>query len=91
MFPDDGDVSDSMGIFLDHALSDLEGIETTAVNRAAMLVKRYGPRWLFERLWRPVVARMLEKKETFTCPLTTVSQIIADQVPVGYLNAISCN
>ena len=80
MFPDDRDVSDNMGIFLDNALPTLEGIEKTIGNRAAMMLKRSGPRWLFNTLWRPIVAKMLQKKSVSTCPLTTVSQIIADQV-----------
>ena len=80
MFPDDADVSENMGKFLDHSLPTLEGMEATAINRAAMVLKRIGPRWLFERIWRPYVARMLAQKEICKCPLTTISQIIADQV-----------
>ena len=80
MYPDNADVSENMGRFLDHSLPTLEGMEATAINRAAMVLKRIGPRWLFERIWRPYVARMLAQKEIFTCPLTTISQIIADQV-----------
>ena len=80
MFPDDADVSENMGKFLDHSLPTLEGMEETAINRAAMVLKRIGPRWLFERIWRPYVASMLAQKEICTCPLTTISQIIADQV-----------
>ncbi len=80
MFPDDRDVSDNMGIFLDNALPTLEGIEKTIGNRAAMVLKRLGPQWLYNSLWRPIVAKMLQKKIISTCPLTTVSHIIAAQV-----------
>lgn len=80
MFPDDRDVSDNMGIFLDHALPTLEGIDKTLGNRAAGVLKRAGPRWLFNALWRPIVANMLSKKEICTCRLVTISHIIAGQV-----------
>ncbi len=80
MFPDDRDVSDNMGTFLDHALPTLEGIDKTLGNRAAGVLKRAGPRWLFNALWRPVVANMLSKKEICTCRLMTISHIIAEQV-----------
>ena len=84
MFPDDGDVSNNMEIFLDHALPTLEGIDKTIGNRAAGLLKRAGPRWLFNALWRPVVANMLRKKEICTCRLATISQIMTEQVQSKY-------
>lgn len=80
MFPSDSDVSDNMGIFLNHAMPTLEGIDKTIGNRAARVLKRRGPRWLFNALWRPFVANMLSKTETCTCRLVTISHIIADQV-----------
>ena len=84
MFPDDSDVSENMGIFLDRALPTLEGMEASTLNRAASTLKRLGPQWVFNALWRPIVANMLKRKETFTCPLMTVSQIIVDQVNCQY-------
>ena len=84
MFPDDSDVSENMGIFLDRALPTLEGMEASTLNRAASTLKRLGPRWVFNALWRPIVANMLKRKETFTCPLMTVSDIIVDQVKRQY-------
>ena len=87
MFPDDGDVSDNMGIFLDHALPTLEGIDKTLGNRAAQVLKRAGPRWLFNALWRPVVANMLRKRAICPCRLMTISQIMAKQV---HIKVLSC-
>jgi hypothetical protein len=80
MYPDADEVRHAMHIFLNRSLPSLEGMELNLLNRIGSLAKRRGPTWAINWLLNSVVSIMLASKQQYTCPLTTVSNIISSEV-----------
>ena len=86
MLPDSQEVSEAMELYLDNALASMEGLDRTALARAGSLVKRVAPSWLSRALTRAFVGRMLAQQRQYRCPLTTVSAVMAQEVPSGSMS-----
>ena len=80
MYPDAHEVSEAMAVYLDQSLSSLDGIDSTPIARLGSLARRYAPRWLYSTASRAYVARMLARHDRCSCPLLTVSDIMAQEV-----------
>lgn len=52
MYADDNELSDAMQVFLDNALSDLQGIQISPLTRLGQVLQNVAPDWLSRPLKR---------------------------------------
>ena len=80
MYPDGQEVSNAMAVYLDQSLVNLQGLDNNVVTRLGSLARRFAPRWLYSAVTKAYVSRMLAWQQSCSCPLVTVSDIIAQEV-----------
>ncbi|KAL0041879.1 hypothetical protein WJX79_007585 [Trebouxia sp. C0005] len=63
MYPDDEEVQGAMQVFLERALSGLQGIDSSMLTSAGQLLQSIAPNWVTRRIERLFVQNMLQQQE----------------------------
>ncbi|CAG9462923.1 unnamed protein product [Pedinophyceae sp. YPF-701] len=78
MAPDEAEVASAVEAYLEDALEDLVGLESSRLARVARGLKRALPGGVYGALQRAAVRAMVSVKREVRCPLVTVGDVAAE-------------